>query len=71
MQSPTVSVNEGALAQNQGTWAVPAGDTITLSASIGTVVENAGGTWSWSYSAENVTPGEAVDDHRARHPAGQ
>ena len=60
LQSPTVTVNEGGLAQDQGTWAVPAGDTIRLSASVGTVVENADGTWNWSYTAGTVTSGQSV-----------
>lgn len=49
----TITVDEGDLAANTGTWSDSnAGDTVTLSASIGTIVKsgtNAGGTWSWSY----------------------
>ena len=44
----TVTVNEGATAANTGTWGDAEGDTVTLSASVGTVTRNAGGTWSWS-----------------------
>lgn len=50
----SVTVNEGQTATNTGTWSdVDAGDTVTLSASVGTVIKsgtNAGGTWSWSFS---------------------
>lgn len=49
----SVTVNEGQTATNTGTWSdANAGDTVTLSASAGTVVKsgtNAGGTWSWSF----------------------
>ena len=49
----SVTVNEGLTAANSGTWSdANAGDTVTLSASIGTVTKsgtNASGTWSWSF----------------------
>ena len=49
----SVTVNEGATAANTGTWSdANAGNTVTLSASIGTVTKsgtNASGTWSWSF----------------------
>jgi hypothetical protein len=49
----TVTVNEGQTAANTGIWgdANPT-DTVTLSASVGTVVTsgaNVAGTWSWTY----------------------
>jgi hypothetical protein len=49
----TVTVNEGQTAANTGIWgdANPT-DTVTLSASVGTVVKsgaNVAGTWSWTY----------------------
>ena len=34
-----------------GTYSDPDGDAVTLSASIGTITDNADGTWSWSGSA--------------------
>ena len=50
---PSVSVDEGQTASNGGTWSDGnSGDTISLSASVGTVTKsgtNAAGTWSWSY----------------------
>jgi PKD repeat protein len=49
-----VTVGEGATAANTGTWSdANAGDTVTLSASVGTVTKsgtNTSGTWSWSYN---------------------
>ncbi len=46
----TVTVNEGATAMNSGTFCDSGADTVTISASIGTVTQNNGaGTWSWSY----------------------
>jgi hypothetical protein len=64
VQDPTVTAGEGQTAQNHGTWSDVAGDLsfVTLSASVGSVTKNAGGTWDWSYTpgddaptAQNVT----------------
>ena len=44
----SVTVNEGQTASNTGTVSDPDGDAVTLSASVGTVVNNGDGTWSWS-----------------------
>ncbi len=44
----SVTVNEGQLAVNNGTWSDVGADTVALTASAGTVVRNANGTWSWS-----------------------
>ena len=57
----TVTVNEGSPAANSGTWSdANAGDTVTLSASVGTVTPagtNASGTWNWSYTpADGLVP---------------
>jgi subtilisin family serine protease len=46
---PSVSVDEGATATNSGTFSDPDGDAVTLSASVGAVVANGDGTWSWSF----------------------
>jgi len=44
------TVDEGQTASNTGTWSdANAGDTVNLSASVGDVVKNTDGTWSWSY----------------------
>ncbi len=46
----TVEVDEGEVAYNHGTYGdVDLGDSVTLSASLGTVVANSDGTWDWSY----------------------
>jgi hypothetical protein len=46
-----VIVNEGETATNSGTVSDVDGDSVTLSASVGAVVNNGDGTWSWSHSA--------------------
>src|SRR2546423_10038043 len=47
------TVNEPTTARNAGRWSdANSGDTVTLSASVGTVTKagtNASGTWSWSF----------------------
>ncbi len=46
-----VTVNEGSPAGNTGTFSdADLSDTVTLSASIGTVTDTGGGTWSWSFN---------------------
>jgi hypothetical protein len=59
---PTVVANvtagtdvlEGQVATNDGTWTDPdQGDVVTLSASVGAIVKNENGTWSWSYPTAN------------------
>jgi hypothetical protein len=49
----SLAVNEGSIAVNTGTWSdANSGDSVALSASVGTVTRNgsnSGGTWSWSY----------------------
>ena len=51
------TVNEGQIATNTGTWSdAQPGDTITLTASVGTVIKsgtNASGTWSWSFGTND------------------
>lgn len=46
-------MNEGSTASNTGTWSDPGLDTVTLSASTGTVVKNTDGTWSWSFATND------------------
>jgi subtilisin family serine protease len=48
--SAVVTVDEGDLAVNSGTVSDPDGDAYTLSVSVGTVVDNGDGTWSWSFA---------------------
>jgi hypothetical protein len=45
---------------NSGTWSDVAADTVTLTASKGTVVKNADGTWNWSLPAVAAINGEVV-----------
>lgn len=50
--SGTVTAPEGTSATNTGTWSdANPGDTVTLTASLGSVVKNANGTWSWSITS--------------------
>jgi hypothetical protein len=44
---------------NGGTWSDVAADTVTLSASLGTVTKNANGTWNWSW-----TPSAKLTDEK-------
>ena len=53
----TVEVNEGSAAANTGTYSDPEGKAVTLTASVGSVVDNGDGTWSWSY-----TPADGPSD---------
>jgi len=46
----SVSGNVLSTLTNIGTWNDVAADTVTLTASVGTVTKNADGTWSWSLS---------------------
>jgi trimeric autotransporter adhesin len=57
--SAAVSGNEGTTITNTGTWSDP-GDTVTLSASVGTVVKNNDGTWAWSIAVPNNVPSTTV-----------
>ena len=50
VSTTAVTVTEGILAVNTGTIADADGDVLTLTASIGSVVNNGDGTWSWSYT---------------------
>ncbi|HND53239.1 MAG TPA: hypothetical protein PLV92_12605, partial [Pirellulaceae bacterium] len=47
----SVSGNEGTTINNNGTWSDPGVDVVTLTASIGNVVKNSDGTWSWSFGS--------------------
>ena len=56
-----VVVDEGDLATNTGTFSDPDGDPVTLSASVGAVVDAGGGNWSWSWqTADGPTDGQTV-----------
>jgi hypothetical protein len=45
----TVTVDEGQTAMNTGVFSDPGLDTVTLMASVGAVVDEGGGVWSWSF----------------------
>ncbi|MBU6275748.1 MAG: Ig-like domain-containing protein [Planctomycetes bacterium] len=45
---------------NTGTWSDAAADTVTLSASLGTVTKNGDGTWSWSLTPSTKLTAETV-----------
>ncbi|HEX4494129.1 MAG TPA: choice-of-anchor Q domain-containing protein [Thermoanaerobaculia bacterium] len=46
----SVTVNEGQTAANTGTVTDAENDPVTLTASVGTVINNGNGTWSWSFA---------------------
>ena len=54
----TVTVDEGDLAIKTGTFSDPGNDTIQLSASVGTVIDEGLGIWSWSLQ----TTDDSVDN---------
>jgi YVTN family beta-propeller protein len=56
----SVTVNEGQTAANTGTVSDAAHNTVTLTASVGTVVNNGDGTWSWSFLASEPIPSQTV-----------
>jgi hypothetical protein len=49
VDSANVVVDESQTAHNTGTFADPGLDKVTLTASVGTVVDNGDGTWIWSF----------------------
>jgi hypothetical protein len=67
----SVTVDEGSLANNTGTYSDADGDSVALSASVGNIVGNANGTWNWSFSttdgpAESQTVTITADDGQAQ-----
>jgi hypothetical protein len=67
----TVTVDEGQTAHNTGTWAdIDEGDTVTLTASVGVVTENPGGTWSWSYATTDGPDNSQTVTITAKDAAG-
>ena len=49
VNSPSIPGNAGATAQQTGTWNDVPNDGVYLTASLGTVIANADGTWTWTY----------------------
>jgi hypothetical protein len=52
----TVTVDEGQTATNTGTVSDPDNEPVSLSASVGTVVNNGDGAWSWSFNTTDGPP---------------
>jgi len=51
-----VTFDEGDVATNTGTYNDPEGNPVVLSASVGTVNDTGGGTWSWSWQTSDGPP---------------
>ncbi|MDJ0754166.1 MAG: putative Ig domain-containing protein [Ardenticatenaceae bacterium] len=67
VDTAVVTVSEGQTAANSGTLSDVDGDTLTVSASIGTAVNHGSGSWSWSFAsddgpAESQTVVITIDD---------
>jgi YVTN family beta-propeller protein len=60
VNNASVTVNEGQTATNSGTVHDADGGAITLTASVGTVVNNGDGTWSWSFPATDPAQSQTV-----------
>ncbi|MFO0014801.1 MAG: Ig-like domain-containing protein, partial [Planctomycetota bacterium] len=61
VSAATVSGNVLSVITNTGTWSDPnAGDTVTLTATLGSVVRNGDGTWSWSFTPSTVLTNQSV-----------
>jgi hypothetical protein len=56
VDASSVDAYEGSTATNSGTVSDADGDAITMSASVGNVVNNNDGTWSWSYVTVDGPP---------------
>lgn len=57
----SVTVDEGQAAANTGTVSDGNGDSVSLSASVGTVVNNGDGTWAWSFlTSDGPTQSQTV-----------
>jgi PKD repeat protein len=50
VEFPSITVDEGQTAVNAGTFSDPGQDTVTLTASVGVIIDNGNGTWGWSYA---------------------
>jgi FtsP/CotA-like multicopper oxidase with cupredoxin domain len=52
---PSITANDGDALAMTGTYMDPDGDAVTLNASAGTIVDEGGGIWSWSHTADGPT----------------
>ncbi|MEZ6072938.1 MAG: SdrD B-like domain-containing protein [Pirellulales bacterium] len=55
-----VTIDEGTTATNVGSFSDVPDDVVSLIASLGTVVDNLDGTWSWSYQGDDDLPTTTV-----------
>jgi hypothetical protein len=53
VNNSTVTIGEGSVANNTGTHGDVGTDTVALSSSVGSVVDNLDGTWSWSFNTSD------------------
>jgi hypothetical protein len=61
VSAATVSGNVLSVITNTGTWSDPnAGDTVTLTATLGDVVRNGDGTWNWSFTPSTRLTNQSV-----------
>lgn len=65
--NPLITVNNASVSTavpgvvtNSGTWSDVPADTVTLTASLGTVVKNANGTWDWSINTTAPVSNQSV-----------
>ena len=65
-----LTVDEGQSATNTGTFSSPDGATPTLNASIGTVIDEGNGTWSWTWDTADGPDDSQTVSITATHPAG-
>lgn len=56
--SASVTVDEGQVASNAGTYSDVPADTVSLSVDVGSIVDNNDGTWSWSFQSTDG-PGDS------------
>ncbi len=56
----TVTVDAGQTAVATGTLSDPGNDIASLTASVGTIVDNGDGTWSWSFPAQDESESQTV-----------
>ena len=69
VDNPSVAVDEGDEATNNGSFSDPGDDVVTVSASVGTITQDSGnsGDWSWSFGTTGWTgPVPDRDCHRHR-----
>ena len=58
--SGVITVLAGTTAVKQGTYGDPGDDTISLASSIGDILDNGDGTWSWSFDTTSITDSQIV-----------